>query len=151
MKTFLILAFIGITATSVMAQEVSPIYAEGKIGKPVKGQFTVSNKTLQNLQVIIEPKQLVIVDGKSTFASLQPGTEVELKENSAVISPRSSRTFDYKLHCANECLVMFMNGMTTGQKTKEGVLIRLWIPSSVYLCTETKGCRERTKKSAGLQ
>lgn len=149
MKTILILAALVLGAVNAQAQEVTPVYAEGKTGKSIKGQFTVMNKGLTNLPVIVEPKQLQIVDGKATFGTLQPDAKLELKDTSAVIPPRGSRTFDYKLSCTKDCMVMLLSGMTTG-KTKEGVMIRLWIPSSVYLCQEQKDCRVRTKKAAGL-
>lgn len=151
MRTIVIFAMLSFTAATAQTQEVTPVFAEGKAGKFVKGQYTVINKGVTNLPVIIEPKQLVMVDGKPTFGPLQPGTEVELKDTSAVISPKSSRTFDYRLRCTQDCLVMFLNGMTTG-KTKEGVMIRLWIPSSVFICTDSaKGCRVKIKTEAGLQ
>lgn len=150
MKTILIVVALTVFAISAQAQEVSPVYAEGKTGKPVKGQFTVINKGLQNLPVSIEPKQLQLVDGKATFGNVQPWAHLELKDSSAVIPPKSSRTFDYKLSCEQECMLMLLSGMVTG-KTREGVTVKLWIPSSVYLCNDQKGCRERTKKAAGLQ
>lgn len=150
MKISLFFAALTLGAVTVHGQEVSPVYAEGKTGKFIKGQFTIINKGVTNLPIVVEPKQLVMVDGKPTFGPLQPGTDLELKDTSAVVSPKSSRTWDYRIRCTKDCLVMFLNGMSTG-KTREGVMIRLWIPSSTYLCDVQKGCRERTKKAAGLQ
>lgn len=150
MKKILILAVLSLIGVAARCQSISPVYAEGKIGKkPAKGQFTVTNKSIQPMAVTVEPKQLVVVDGKPTFGLLQPGTTVELKDTSAVVPPKSSRTFDYSIRCEQDCMVMLLSGMMAG-KTKEGINVKLWIPSSVYLCREQKGCRERTKKAAGL-
>ena len=146
----LLLAVVSLVGVAAQAQTVMPVFAEGKAGKHwVKGQFTVMNQGVQPLPVSVEPRQLQIVEGRGAFGMVQPGTEVELKDTSAVIAPRSSRTFDFKIHCETDCMVTFLSGMVTG-KTKDGVLVKLWLPSSVFLCTEVKGCRARIKKAAGL-
>jgi hypothetical protein len=147
----LILAAISLIGVVSHAQQVSPVYAEGKAGKKsMKGQFTVQNLGVAPMPVTIEPRQLVIVDGKGTFGALQDATVV-LKDTSAVVAPRSARTFDYEVNCPKECMVMMLSGMTTG-RTREGVTVKLWIPSSVYACVDTaKNCRARIKKEAGLE
>jgi hypothetical protein len=150
MKKILILTVIGFaSAIAAQAQEVSPVYLEAKTGKIVKGQFTLFNKQLAPMPVTVEVKQLQVNNGKWEFGPIQPGTMVELKDTSAAIAPKSNRTFDYKVRCEKDCMVIFLSGMITG-KTKEGVLVKLWLPSSVYLCSDTKDCRVRTKKAAGL-
>ena len=150
MKKILILAgLMVVSAVTAQAQTVMPLYAEGKAGKWVKGQFAIRNEGITPLPVSVEPRQLQIINGKGAFGALQPGTTVELPDTSAVIPPRGIRSFDFRIHCDNDCMIVFLNGMVTG-KTKDGVLVKLWLPSSVYLCNEPKGCRDRTKKAAGL-
>ena len=146
--TLAVLSFAG--AVTTHSQTVTPIWIEGKTGgKGVHSQFTVINKGITPLPVTVEPRQLQMVDGKPQFGPVQTGTQVELKDTSAVIAPKSNRTFDYRVTCPQDCMVLFMTGFVTG-KNKDGVTVKLWIPSSAYLCSETKGCRERTKKAAGL-
>jgi hypothetical protein len=151
MKKILLLiaaSFIGVVAAQ--AQEVMPIYVEGKVSpKALKGQFTVVNKSLQAMPVTVEPHQLQMVNGQPKFGPLDASTQVELKDTSAVIPPRGSRTFDYKVRCQNDCMVTLLSGMVTG-KTKEGVQVKLWLMHSAYLCSEVRDCRVRIKKQAGL-
>jgi len=146
----LMLAAISLMGVAAQAQEVMPIYVEGKAGpKPVKGQFTVLNKSLQPMPVTVEPHQLTMVNGQPMFGTLDPTIQVELKDTSAVIPAKGSRTFDYKVTCRGDCMVSFMAGMVTG-KTREGVTVKLWLMHSAYLCIDTKDCRVRTKTAAGL-
>lgn len=150
-KTLVLIAASLILAVVAHAQEVLPVYAEGKAsGKPLRGQFTVLNKSLVAMPVTVEPHQLQMVNGQPKFGPLEPGTQIELKDTSAIIPPKSSRTFDYKVSCGNDCMVTFLSGMVVG-KTKDGVQVKLWLMSSAFLCQEPKGCRERIKKAAGLQ
>jgi len=152
MKRILLLivavSFIGVVAAQ--AQEVMPIYVEGKVSpKPLKGQFTIVNKSLQAMPVTVEPHQLSMVNGQPKFGPVDSTTQIELKDTSAVIPPKSSRTFDYKVRCQNDCMVTFLSGMVTG-RTKEGVQVKLWLMHSVYECSEVKDCRVRMKKAANL-
>src|SRR6266851_3976911 len=144
MKKILLLILMSLTiGTIARAQEVMPIYIEGKASpKPLKGQFTVVNKSLQPLLVTVEPHQLQMVNGQPKFGALDPSTQVELKDTSAVIPPKGARTFDYKVRCTNDCMVTFLTGMVTG-KTREGVMVKLWLMHSAYLCENTKDCRAR--------
>jgi hypothetical protein len=149
-KILLLIAASFIGAVAAQAQEVMPVYAEGKLSaKPAKGQFTVVNKSLQAMPVTVEPHQLQMVDGQPKFGPLDATTQVELKDTSAVIPPKSSRTFDYRVRCEKDCMVTFLSGMVTG-KTQQGVQVKLWLMHSAYLCSETKDCRVRIKKAAGL-
>lgn len=150
-KTLILIAVSVIGAVGAQAQEVMPVYVEGKASpKPLKSQFTVVNKSLQAMPVTVEPHQLQMVNGQPKFGALDASTEVELKDTSAIIPPKSSRTFDYRVHCQSDCMVTFLSGMVTG-KTKEGVQVKLWLMHSAYLCSETKDCRVRMKKAAGLE
>jgi hypothetical protein len=148
----LILVVISLIGMVAQAQQIAPVYTESKAGKKsFHGQFAVINQGIASMPVIVEPRQLQAVDGKPSFGALLPGTTVVLKDTSAVVSPKSSRTFDYEVHCEKDCVVTFLAGMTTG-RTKEGVQIRLWLMSSAFLCSNTaKDCRVRTKKAMGLE
>lgn len=149
MRKFLMMLAVSGIGTIASAQSISPVYAEAKTGKTVKGQFAVQNLGVSPLPVTIEPRQLQMIDGKPQFGSVLPGVEVVLRDTSAVVSPKSSRTFDYTLKCPTDCMVSFWAGMVTG-RTKEGIQVKTWLMSSVYACDKIKGCRERTKKAAGL-
>ncbi len=148
----LILAAISFVGVVASAQTVGPVFLEGKIGKkPFKGQFLVENSTVHPMPVVIEAKQLQAVDGKPVFGALLPGTVVSLKDSSAVVSPRSSRVFDYEVRCEKNCVVTFLAGMSGG-KNPQGINIRLWLMSSAFLCSDSaKNCRTRTKKAMGLE
>ena len=152
MKKILILVVISMVGVVAQAQQMAPVYTESKVGKkPFHGQFTVINQGISSMPVVIEPRQLQAVDGKPVFGELLPGTTVVLKDTSAVVGPRSNRTFDYEVRCERTCVVTFLAGMQNG-KTKEGVMVRLWLMSSAFLCIDSaKDCRLRTKKTMGLQ
>lgn len=145
----LLFAVISLVGTTAWPQNVTPLYVESKTNHYVKGQFAITNLGLSSLPVSVEARQLVVVNGKATFQDVQPGTEIELKNTSAIIPPMGRHIFDYKVRCEKDCLITFLSGMVQG-RTKEGIEIKIWLPSHVYLCQEQKGCRLRIKAAAGL-
>lgn len=160
MKRIILMLAISLVGVVAHAQTVMPLFAEGKTGKHwVKGQFTVQNQTVSPMPVSVEPRLMQVVGGKATFQTLDfNGTrndfergdvQVELKDTSAMIAPRGSRTFDFKVHCDEDCMVTFLNGFITG-RNPQGITIKLILPSHVYLCDKPKGCRVRIKAAAGL-
>lgn len=145
-KILMLAALIVASAGMANAQQVAPIYSEAKMKHSVKGEFTVVNAGLTSMPVVVEAKELIAgKDGAPGFQALSPDVRVEMKDTSAVIPPKAQRAFEYKIECQRNCAVSFFSGMTTG-KSKEGIAIRLWIPSTVYACTDKAvGCRIRTK------
>jgi hypothetical protein len=147
-KIFAIAVLMLSASVACKAQQISPLYSEGKL--KTKSQFSVTNLGVSNLPVSIEARELKIVEGKIQFIPPTGNVHVQLQDTSAVISPKSTRTFDYKASCDGECMFIIMAGMTTG-KSKEGIVVKLWLPTSIYLCTDTaKDCRKRIREKTGL-
>src|ERR1700730_14912015 len=114
MKSILILAVLSFTGAIANAQSVMPVLLECQT-KGVHSQFTVQNLNLTPMPVGVEARQLQMVDGKATFGALQPGTHLELRDTSGVVAPKSNRTFEYRLSCERDCLVVLLAGMVTGR------------------------------------
>jgi hypothetical protein len=143
----LIVGFAGTTS----AQTVLPAISETKMKKSVKGEFFVRNDGLLPMPTVIEAKEITGgQDGKPIFKAPGPDVQIDLRDSSAVIAPKSQRSFEFKITSQRTVALAFFAGMQSG-KTKEGVQIRLWIPSVVYACTDSaKDCRLRTKKALGI-
>lgn len=152
MRNILMVVALSLCGSAAMAQQITPIYAEGKI-KSARGSFTVSNLTIQNVPVTIEPKELVgaTKDGNEIFAPLSSNVHLSLPDSSAVLPPKGSRQFDYKLSCDHSpCAVTFWTALQVG-KTKEGITVQTIMMSTIYACDRTKNCRAETRKAMGLK
>lgn len=156
MRKILIAVAVVLVGTVAQAQQVIPVISEAKLGKKsYKNTYTVQNNTVSPMPVVVEAKQLIAgPNGQPAFAPLPDDVHVELTgDTSAVIPPKGQHAFDFKVESNRSIAVVFFNGMSTG-KSKEGVNIRLWLPSVFYLCTQDdggeKGCRTRTKAKLGI-
>lgn len=147
----LVLVVVSLAGAVAQAQQVVPVFQEAKMKHSVKGSFTIMNNGLVPMPVVVEPKELTSgQDGAPGFKPVSEDVKVELKDTSAVVPPKGQRMFEYKITADRNVAISFFNGMTTG-KSKEGIAIRLWIPSTVFSCTDTsKACRVRTKTLLGI-
>lgn len=150
-KTLVVGAVILAVASVGKAQSVSPLFVEAK--NKIKSQITVQNFGVQPMAVTVEAREMVLIDGKASLQPVGPGVHLELVDTSAVVAPKASRTFDYKVTSDHDTLVVILAGMVNGKPPKDGgVIVKLWMPSSQYLCPQTgeKGCRDRVKKALAL-
>jgi hypothetical protein len=139
-----------LVASSVCAQTISPVIVEYGHGK-ADGQFTVTNNSLVSSAVTIEPKSFSIVPNSiPIYRPLDSTVHLALSESSAFVGARQTHTFYYSIKCdVLPCLVVLDAGVTTGQKTQEGLIIRALVPHVVYICEKQKGCRQSVRKASG--
>jgi hypothetical protein len=151
MKKILILAGLLMAGRVAQAQQVVPVYAEAKVKHSMKGEWTVVNLGVQPMPVVIEMKEVVAgQNGQPAFQPLSSDIRVELPDTSAIVPPKGQHTFSYRVSCERNCAVSFFNAMMNG-KTKDGIAVRLWVPSTVWACTDSaKDCRTRSKKALGI-
>ena len=123
------------------AQSISPFIAE--CGQKCSGEFTVTNTSVKPAAVVLDLFTLKIVKGKEVLLPLDQNTTVALNETSARLSPQGEHTYGYKVFCNQEsCLTRIRVGMPAG-KTKDGMLVMLRLPYTVYSCKKQKGCRAK--------
>lgn len=134
-------------AICACGQSVSPLAAEAKAAKATKGEFTVRNVGVVPITVVVEPKSFTIdQNGQTAFRPLDSGVDVKLDAMSAKVGAQQYRTFTYTVSCSQyPCAIAFYSGFSQGH-TSEGIAIKVWIPSTLYICPATsKGCRDRVR------
>jgi hypothetical protein len=138
--------FFGLT---VSAQTVSPIIVE--CGKKCRGEFSITNNGLKPLAVSVEARSFSLdIQGRAKNRPLDPGIDLQLAEGSARISPKGTHSFGYQLKCSvPPCLVALLSSMVVGH-TPEGILVRVQLAQTVYVCKKQKDCRKKVRAAAGV-
>ncbi len=134
---------------AVSAQTVSPIIVE--CAKKCRGEFSITNNGLTPLAVTVEARSFSLDTlGHGTNRPLDPGVELKLEEGSARISPKGTHTFGYQLKCSvPPCSVALLSSMAVGH-TAEGILVRVQLAHTVYICEKQKDCRKKVRAAAGV-
>jgi hypothetical protein len=134
---------------AVSAQTVSPMIAE--CGKKCRGEFSITNNGLTPLAVTIEARSFSLDTlGRATNRPLDPTVDLKLEEGSARISPKGTHTFAYELRCsAPPCSVALLSTVVMGH-TAEGILVRVQLAHTVYVCEKQKDCRKKVRAAAGV-
>jgi len=140
-------SFFGLAASS---QTVSPIIVE--CGKKCRGEFSIINTGLAPLAVTVEARSFSLDTlGHATNRPLDPGVDLKLEEGSARISPKSTHTFGYQLKCSlPPCSVALISSMIVGH-TDAGILVRVQLAHTVYICEKQKDCRKKVRAAAGVK
>jgi hypothetical protein len=149
-RTFsLLLLQIMLFGPTVSAQTVSPIIVE--CGKKCRGEFSITNNGLKPLAVSVEARSFSLdIQGRATNRPLDPGVDLQLAEGSARISPKATHSFGYQLKCSvHPCLVALLSSMVVGH-TPEGILVRVQLAQTVYVCEKQKDCRKKVRAAAGV-
>ena len=138
--------FFGLT---VSAQTISPIIVE--CGKKCRGEFSITNNGLTALAVTVEARSFSLDTlGHATNRPLDPSVELKLEEGSARISPKGTHIFGYQLKCsAPPCSVTILSSMVAGH-TAEGILVRVQVAHTIYVCEKQKNCRKTVRAAAGV-
>jgi hypothetical protein len=133
----------------VSAQTVSPIIVE--CGKKCRGEFSITNNGLTPLAVTVEARSFSLDTlGHATNRPLDPGVDLKLEEGSARISPKGTHAFGYQLKCSvPPCSVALLSSMVVGH-TAEGILVRVQLAHTVYICEKQKDCRKKVRLAAGV-
>jgi|ERR1700722_2909491 hypothetical protein len=139
-------SFLGLV---VSAQTVSPIIVE--CGKKCRGEFSITNNGLTALAVTVEARSFSLDTlGHATNRPLDPSVELKLEEGSARISPKGTHIFGYQLKCsAPPCSVTILSSMVAGH-TAEGILVRVQVAHTIYVCEKQKNCRKTVRAAAGV-
>jgi hypothetical protein len=140
---FLVLELIVLLlAGAACGQTVSPILQElkGSPTHPAKGEFLITNNSVQPLNVTLETRSLIPGDIHPSFVPLTPGTDVRLSESSFRIPAKGSRIVWFEVRCSN-CGIAIYSSMVTG-RTVQGLQVALHIPEVIYVCDRSKGCRD---------
>jgi hypothetical protein len=134
---------------AVSAQTVSPIIVE--CGKKCRGEFSITNNGLTPLAVSVEARSFSLdILGRATNRPLDPTVDLRLEEGSARVSPKSTHTFAYQLKCGTPpCSVALLSSMVVGH-TAEGILVRVQLAHTVYVCEKQKDCRKKVRAAAGV-
>ena len=134
---------------TVSAQTVSPMIVE--CGKKCRGEFSITNNGLTALAVTVEGRSFNLDSlGHATNRPLDPGVELRLEEGSARISPKGTHIFGYQLKCSvPPCSVALLSSMVVGH-TAEGILVRVQLAHTIYICEKQKNCRKKVRAAAGV-
>lgn len=145
-----ILELLGFGIAAASAQTVSPVIVE--CGKKCRGQFTVSNASIQPMSVVVEPRSFTLEStGQPTYKPLDATTILKLSEASARIAPKGQHTFGYEVHCEKFPCALTLYSATVVGHTDEGVAVKAWVPHTVYVCEKAKGCRDSVRRAAGVK
>lgn len=152
-KWFLFTVFALLTLTyAARGQSVSPLAAEAKMGREIRGSFTVRNVGIQELRVVVEAKSFSMDQrGQTTFRPLDPGITVKLDSMSTVLGARQFHSFSYTVSCFpldKPCWVVFYSGFSKGHTAENGgIMVRVELPTTLYICPGSgKNCREKIHK-----
>jgi hypothetical protein len=134
---------------AVSAQTVSPIIVE--CGKKCRGEFSITNNGLTPLAVTVEARSFSMDTlGHATNRPLDSAVDLHLDEGSARVSPKGTHTFTYQLKCSvRPCSVALLSSMVVG-RTAEGILVRVQLAHTVYMCENQKNCRKEVRAAAGV-
>lgn len=137
-----------LAAPSALSQRIEPIIQElkGSATKPAKGEFQITNNSVQPMNVVLEPRSMMFaaIPGQPSYVPLAPGTDVKLSETSFRVPPKASHTVWFEVRCS-DCGVAIYSSMVVG-RTVQGLQVALHIPEVVYTCERAKGCRDRVTK-----
>jgi hypothetical protein len=141
MKPVFWLVLLLILARSMESQTITPVISI--CGLKCRGEFTVRNDSVKPMIVTITPYSFHMVAGHPVLIPVVNGTDVQLDQTSARLSPKGEHTFSYRLLCQNEpCMTQFLAGFAGG-KADSGVQVMLRLPHVVYSCKQQKDCRQR--------
>jgi hypothetical protein len=130
-------------------QTVFPLTAEYGKGKAA-GSFAVRNDGLQPIFVTVEPQSFTLDKNGQHVSKLSPDVHVTLSETSFRIPPRSTEVVNYKIKTdSTPQMLLLAAGMTIGH-TSEGIAVRVWLPTALYICDKAKDCRKNSLDRAGL-
>jgi hypothetical protein len=134
---------------AVSAQTVSPLIVE--CGKKCRGEFSITNNGLTALAVTVEARSFSLdTQGHATNRPLDSGVELKLEEGSARVPPKGTHTFGYQLKCsAPPCAVALLSSMVVGHAA-EGILVRVQLAHTIYICEKQKDCRKKVRAAAGV-
>jgi hypothetical protein len=123
------------------AQTISPVIVE--CGLKCSGEFKVTNNSAKPIIAVLDVYSFKVVDGKPVQRPLDAGTSVKLDQTSTRLSPMGEHVFTYKIFCDQEpCMTQIVAGFAAG-KTKEGALVMMRLPETVYSCKSQKNCRAK--------
>jgi len=133
----------------VSAQTVSPMVVE--CGKKCRGEFSITNNGLTPLAVTIEARSFSLDTlGRATNRPLDPTVDLKLEEGSARVAPKGTHIFAYQLKCsAPPCSVALLSSMVAGH-TANGVIVRVQLAHTIYVCEKQKNCRKNVRAMAGV-
>jgi hypothetical protein len=145
----LLLVQFSFLAVIVSCQTISPIIVE--CGKKCRGEFSITNNGLTPLAVTVEARSFSMDTlGHATNRPLDSAVDLQLEEGSARVSPKGTHTFTYQLKCsARPCSVALLSSMAIG-RTAEGILVRVQLAHTVYMCENQKNCRKQVRAAAGI-
>jgi hypothetical protein len=107
---------------AVSAQTVSPIIVE--CGMKCRGEFSITNNGLTALAVTVEARSFSL--------------------------DTLGHAFGYQLKCSvPPCSVALLSSMVVGH-TAEGLLVRVQLAHTVYICEKQKDCRKKVRAAAGV-
>lgn len=125
-----------------------PVIAE--CGKKCQGEFSITNNGFTPLAVTVEARSFSLDNlGHAINRSLDPTVDLKLEEGSARIPPKGTHTFGYQLKCMVEtCSVALLSSMVVG-RTPQGILVRVQLAHTIYVCEKQKNCRKKVRAAAG--
>lgn len=133
----------------VKSQTVAPLTTEYGKGRAA-GSFSLRNDSLQPIFVTVEPQSFSLDKNGQHITKLNPDVHVTLSESSFRIPPRSTEVVNYKIKTdSTPQMLLLAAGMTIGH-TSEGIAVRVWLPTAIYICDRAKDCRKNSLDRAGL-
>ena len=131
------------------AQTISPIVVE--CSRKCSGEFTVTNNQTVPSHVVLQAQSFSLKDGQTKFRDLDKTVDLQLDAMSARLAPLDSRTFGYRMKCAQYPCLVTVIAMMPGPKSPDGLQVVFGLPFSIYQCEQKKDCRKNVRKEAGIE
>jgi len=146
MKSFLFAVAV-LIASSAQCQSITPVIQIGSHHK-ANISFDVANNMLTPAVLTLEPASMTPTAKGPTYRPLDPDVHVELSELSAKLGAKQHHTFRAKISCARDCVVaIWVTFMPP--KQENGAQVAIHFPETAYICSEIRGCREKTLRANG--
>jgi hypothetical protein len=144
--------FLIVTAMMFVApmysQSISPMITEYRVkpGQAAKGSFVLTDNLLTPMVSTFEGDSFSVIDGKAIYRPLDSDIHLELSSTSAKVGISQTEQIDYKITCDQLPCYLSIRASTITGKTKDGILIKITLPTVLYLCDKSdkkqKDCRE---------
>jgi hypothetical protein len=133
---------------ALSAQTISPATQEysSKPGKAITGSFSVTNNGIVPITAVVQrPQSLTFTNGQPHLKALDPTVHVEIDQQSARLGARQLHRFAYRISADSlpQGVTFFVVlTRTVERRDPGGVQFAISLPSTAYVCSSQKHCRE---------
>lgn len=135
----------------IHAQSLGPVVAEYSVkqGKTAKGSFKIQNDRTVPLAVVIEANTVKLDRTGPHYFPLDSSCQIDFQKSFRV-SPKEIYEIPYRVTCSQPTAqIVLRAGIVSGDKTPQGVLVRIILPHVIYI-GPSRHPREDALKPLGL-